>query len=251
MATATIPASNVLCSGSDAAEARLQAIAEMFVYGASHQEILARVQKQWGVSRRTAQDDLHTVRQRLAGEAATEDQLVALRLAQLQRDKLVGLALRYTLCPTEDFDPKVLQALAGLITAVRGLLDSRDRTTAELQQLVDERVQQAAKVVPERELPSSGVLANGHVPVTVAPVNGQGRIDSDRNGGDPSRVARKPGTGTTVPRVILRPPLPPDQTAAAVASAASVPNRRANQEIEPARREPVAEEAVCAGCAGA
>jgi hypothetical protein len=108
MAQSTVPETKTCASAVDVVEVRLQTIAEMLVYGASQQEILALVQKQWGVSRRTAQDDLHTVRQRLAGETAAEDHFVALRVSQLQRDKLVGLALRYMLNPPEDLDPKLL-----------------------------------------------------------------------------------------------------------------------------------------------
>jgi hypothetical protein len=77
---------NALSSASEAVEDRLQLMAEMLVYGASRQEISDLAQKQWGVSRRTAQDYLHTVQQRLAGEAAEQDQLVALRQSQLQPD---------------------------------------------------------------------------------------------------------------------------------------------------------------------
>jgi hypothetical protein len=91
MTTATVPNTTASSEGLDAIEARLEA--EMLVYGGSSQEILAQAQKHWGVSRCTAQDYLRPVQQRLAGESAQEDRLLALHLSQLQHDQLAGLAL--------------------------------------------------------------------------------------------------------------------------------------------------------------
>jgi hypothetical protein len=223
MATSTVPETKALSNPADAVEARLQAITEMLVYGASQQEILALVQKQWGVSRRTAQDDLHTVRQRLAGEAAAEDHLFSLRVAQLQRDKLVGLVLRYTHGPAEDFDPRVVQALASLLTAVRGLLDSRDRTAAEIQQLVEERIRVGAKVVPVQEAPSPAAPANGHAPARES-VRVWERASAEEKPGAPT-LSRS--HAPTLPRshVAVRPPLPTGDAMAATVSAVCEPKK--------------------------
>jgi hypothetical protein len=70
-------------------------IAEMLAYGASQLEIVALAQRTWKVSRHVAQEAVREVRERLAAEAGVDDQLVALRIGQLRRDKLLGLALRY------------------------------------------------------------------------------------------------------------------------------------------------------------
>jgi hypothetical protein len=230
-------------------EARLAAIAEMLVYGASHQEILALVQKQWGVSRRTAQDDLHTTRQRLAGEAAGEDHLFSLRVAQLQRDKLVGLALRYVLNPPEDLDPKLLQSLAALLAAVRGLLDSRDHTAAEIHQLVEERLQEGAKVVPVQEAPSSAASANGRAQAAVSRANGKGQVRHGHHRTASTRAAGDLNATAAVSPLIRRPPLPTDAAAAEAAGAAFEPNYWSDRGIEPESGEAVAAALVCAGCA--
>jgi hypothetical protein len=239
MSLSTTPETKPVASAADAVEARLQAIAELLVYGASQQEILGLVQKQWGVSQRTAQDDLHTVRQRLAGEAATEDQLFALRVSQLQRDKLVGLALRYAVNPPADLDPQLLQALASLITAVRGLLDSHDRTAAEIQHLVEERLAHDGKVAPPPEAPCPAAPVNGHAPAAVALPNGKGHVRRNRN-----------GACAAVSRAIMRPPLPADAATPAAAEGGCDLNYQAGLEIKPASRGAVTAEAVCAGCAG-
>jgi hypothetical protein len=249
MATATVPETKALSNPADAVEARLQAITEMLVYGASHQEILALVQKQWGVSHRTAQDDLHTVRQRLTSEAAAEDHLFSLRVAQLQRDKLVGLVLRSTHGPAEDFDPKVVQALASLLTAVRGLLDSRDRTAAEIQQLVEERIRVGAKVVPVQEAPSPAAPANGHTEAAVSCANGKGRVRRGHRRIVSPRAAGEANGRAAVSPLVLRPPLPTGDAAATV-SAGCEPNYCIDQKIESESEEAVAAAWVCAGCAG-
>jgi hypothetical protein len=236
MSLSISPETKTCASASDGAEARLEAIAEMLVYGASQQEILGLVQKQWGVSRRTAQDDLHTVRQRLAGEAAAEDRLFSLRVSQLQRDKLVGLALRYAVNPPADLDPQLLQALASLITAVRGLLDSRDHTAAAIQHLVEERLAHDGKAAPPPEAPSPAAPVNGHAPA--ASVNGKGRVRRHRN-----------GACAAVSRAIRRPPLPADDAMPAAAEGGGDLNYQAGLKIKPASRGAVTVEAVCAGCA--
>jgi hypothetical protein len=218
----------------------------MLVYGASRQEISDLAQKQWGVSRRTAQDYLHTVQQRLAGEAVEEDRLVALRLSQLQRDKLVGLALRYVHSPTEDFDPKVLQALTRLISAVRGLLDSRDRTAAEIQHLVEERLRHAEKVVPEREAPYQAVSTNGHASAAKEKV----RVRRGHDGVAATPATREPEISAPVSRVNLRPPLPAGDSAAGAVGGGHDPNCRIHQEIELESEESEAVETACAFCAG-
>jgi hypothetical protein len=250
MSLSMSPETKTCASAADAVEARLQAIAEMLVHGASQQEILALMQKQWGVSRRTAQDDLHTVRQRLAGEAATEDHLFSLRVAQLQRDKLVGLVLRYVHGPAEDFDPRVVQALASLLTAVRGLLDSRDRTAAEIQHLIAERLARGGKVVPEPEALRPAAPVNGGEPAAVSCANGKSRLRRGRNGAAATPTVRPLGQGASIHRPVVRPPLPMGGPAADLVAEIPLLNRRTEQEIEPEHGGIVAAAAVCAACAG-
>jgi hypothetical protein len=249
MALSTTPETKTGSSAAEAVEARLAAIAELLVYGASQQDILALVQKQWGVSLRTAQEDLRTVRQRLAGEAATEDQLLSLRVSQLQRDKLVGLALRYMLNPPEDLDPKLLQSLASLLTAVRGLLDSRDRTAMEIQQVVEERLNSGTKVTPALEASDPAVTANGHAPAVVSCANGKRRVRRPRRANAPAQAARAPDANSALSSVAIRPPLPADNPVAAAVGKASASNRCTAWEIEHECRRSAVVEVVCAGCA--
>jgi hypothetical protein len=248
MATSTVPEMKALSNPSDAVEARLQAITEMLVYGAAQQEILALVQKQWGVSQRTAQDDLYTVRQRLTGEAAAEDHLFSLRVSQLQRDKLVGLALRYMVNPPEDLDPKLLQSLAALLTAVRGLLDSRDKTAAEIQQLVEQRLQQGAKVLPAPETPRPAASSNSHIPTPVAHANGKRHVRRCFNGDAMAPATHAPADGEPV-HVALRPPLPASSGKTDQAGGVCAPNYRGDQEIRHGSAATVSAAAVCAACA--
>ncbi len=147
--TAMDPRAGLMGEAERIVEERLQVLAEMLVYGASRREALEMAQQKWGVSRRTAQAYLQRVQQQLAREAADEDRLFHLRLSQLQRDKLVGLALRYAHDKREQLDPHVLQSLSAIITAVRGLLDSRDRAAGEIHQLVSERLRQAVGTVDQ------------------------------------------------------------------------------------------------------
>jgi len=128
-------------------EVRLQRLAELLVHGATRADLIDMAMRRWQVSRRTAEGYAQTVRERLVGQAACTDRLFYLTLSQLQRDQLVGLALRYTMNERENFDPHVMQSLSAMITAVRGLLDSRDRCAAEIHQLVEEKIGAAKKVV--------------------------------------------------------------------------------------------------------
>jgi hypothetical protein len=136
-------------------EERQQTLAEMLIFGASRREVTQFAEAQWGLSRRTAQEYLKRVRERLARDEAAQDRLFYLKLSQLQRDKLVGLALRYAHENRERLDPKVLQSLAAITTAVRGLLDSRDRAAGEIHQLVVEQLREANALVAA-EPPGTG-----------------------------------------------------------------------------------------------
>jgi hypothetical protein len=239
--TATVRETQAWAGSPDPVEDRLHILAEMLVYGTSRQDILDLAQRRWGVSRRTAQDYLHTVRQRLAAEAADEDRLFALHLSQLQRDKLVGLALRYTQHTKEDFDPKVLQSLAAMITAVRGLLDSRDRTAAEIHQLVAEQIRKAentlplrAEAVPATEARRPAPPANGHGPAVTPSANGKGRLSR--------------GCGSAVS---VGTPLPGEDLGTDPVNGTHAPNLRAGQWIGPEDTRTGVADAACASCAGA
>jgi hypothetical protein len=136
-------------------EERLQTMAEMLIFGASRRDVIQFAEAQWRLSKRTAQEYLKRVQERLSRDEASEDRLFYLKLSQLQRDKLVGLALRYAHENRERLDPKVLQSLAAITTAVRGLLDSRDRAAGEIHQLVAEQLREADALV------ASGPVATG------------------------------------------------------------------------------------------
>jgi hypothetical protein len=254
--TATVREIKGLAEVPDPVEDRLQILAEMLVYGASREEILDQAQRRWGVSRRTAQDYLHTVRQRLTGEAAEDDRLFALRLSQLQRDKLVGLALRYTLSTKEEFDPKVLQSLAAMITAVRGLLDSRDRTAAEIHQLVAEQICKTESAAPPRPDPASGdearppAAADGHNRTATPSANGKSRLPHQRNGNAAAPKPPRPATSTSVLHADRRPPLPTDDFGVDLIDSPRVPKLQTSQEIGSVSRENEQMEATCAACAG-
>jgi hypothetical protein len=250
MAPSIVPESATSSSPADAREMRLEAIAEMLVYGATPQDVLARAQKHWGVSHRTAQEDLRTVRQRLAGDAAADDHLFSLRVSQLQRDKLVGLALRYMINPPEDLDPKLLQSLASLLTAVRGLLDSRDRTAAEIQQVVEERLHNGAKVVPVAEVPGPAAPGNGHAQPSLSCANGKGRKRRRQNGAAMTPAVGEPGVRALMSRMSARPPLPPHAPAVDGVSEAAAPKHRIDPEIRLESERAAAAAPVCAGCAG-
>jgi hypothetical protein len=256
--TATVRETQAWAGSPDPVGDRLHVLAEMLVYGASRQDILDLAQRRWGVSRRTAQDYLHTVRQRLAGEAADEDRLFALRLSQLQRDKLVGLALRYTQHTKEEFDPKVLQSLAAMITAVRGLLDSRDRTAAEIHQLVAEQVRKAEnagppphqEAIPETEAPRPAPPVNGCGPA-VPVANGKSRPPREHRRAAANGVTHELGNGTSVPLSASRTPLPAVDLATDQGGGGYIPNLCADQRIGQEAGESRGAEASCASCAGA
>jgi hypothetical protein len=249
MSLSSSPKNKTGCRSADTVEDRLQVIADMLIYGGSRQEILALAQKRWGVSLRTAQDYLHTVQQRLAGEAAQEDLFLALRVSQLQRDKLVGLALRYTCNPPADLDPRVLQALASLITAVRGLLDSRDRTAAEITALVDRHIQQAEHVVPPREAACLGTNGDGRDSAlgSVRAWEGERVKARQRQRAAPAKRSH----ARTLPRshVAVRPPLPAGASETEPNGGVSMPNTRADHELESESMGTAVTASVCAGCA--
>lgn len=113
---------------------RLLSISTWLLEGQPRTEVVATAQALWGISRRTAQLYVQQAQRRLAREAIEEDRLFYLRLSQLQRDKVLNLVFRYL--QQGLFDPKVLRALTGLVTAVQKLLDSRDQTAAEVHKLL-------------------------------------------------------------------------------------------------------------------
>jgi hypothetical protein len=196
----------------ESVEARYQVIAEIIVNGASRQDAIALSVRRWQVSVRTAELYVQTVRKRLAGEAAEGDRLFYLHLSQLQRDRMVGLVLRYTARTDADYNPQVMQSLASMLTAVRGLLDSRDRTAAEIHGLVQEKVEGAAKLVSTEEADrttgsngrkSSG-SANGHEAAPSRPTASGSRFDPRRkpkSRGDeaPTPLHREESACTEIP----------------------------------------------------
>jgi hypothetical protein len=129
----------------DEYEARMEMLTEMVVHGASRHDVIGYCVQRWGLSRRTAEVCLQTIRRRMACDAAAEDRLFYLKLSQLQRDRLVQVAMRYS--QLEQFNASVLNALAAMITAVRGLLDSRDRTAVEICELIEVKLSAANNLV--------------------------------------------------------------------------------------------------------
>jgi hypothetical protein len=146
----------------------------MLVYGASRREALEMAMHRWRLSRRSAEDYLRRSQDRLAGDALTHDRLFYLKISQMQRDKLVGLALRYAHENRERLDPRILQSLAAITTAVRGLLDSRDRAAAEIQLLVVQGVEKATVLVAEHAQtePKGERCRNGSAAPTDPALNG-------------------------------------------------------------------------------
>jgi hypothetical protein len=123
----------------------MEMLTEMVVHGASRHDVIGYCVQRWGLSRRTAEVCLQTIRRRMACDAAAEDRLFYLKLSQLQRDRLVQVAMRYS--QLEQFNASVLNALAAMITAVRGLLDSRDRTAVEICELIEVKLSAANNLV--------------------------------------------------------------------------------------------------------
>jgi hypothetical protein len=129
---------------------RLGVLEEMSLLGAGREELLATAQARWAVSRRTAQAYLKAVEERLRRQAESAQLLAELQRSQLQRDKLAGVVLRAVESPDGCLpEPAVLQGLAAVVTAVRGLLDSRDRCAGEIDRLVQERLAQARALAGE------------------------------------------------------------------------------------------------------
>ncbi len=189
-------------------EERLQALAEMVIFGASRREVMQFALAQWGLSRRTAQEYLKRVQERLARDTAGEDRLFYLKLSQLQRDRLVGLALRYAHENREKLDPRVLQALAGIITAVRGLLDSRDRAAGEIHQLVTEQVCQAKELAAADPAPQPPAEEDQHTPA------GNDEVEASEPGPlppSPSIAERLARPDSTKPKSNGRKGIQPDQ----------------------------------------
>jgi hypothetical protein len=146
-------------------EMRLEVLGELLVHGASRRDVIEFAMNRFGVCRRTAELCLQTIRRRLANDATEEDHLFCLKLSQIQRDRMIHLAIRHI--NAEEPNPQLMQALASLTTAVRGLLDSRDRTAGEIHSLVQERLAKAAALEEqpkERHEPSrsSSSCENGH-----------------------------------------------------------------------------------------
>ncbi len=202
-------------------EERLQAVAEMVIFGASRREVTLFTRAQWGLGRRTAQEYLKRVQERLAREAGTQDRLFYLKLSQLQRDRLVGLALRYAQENLDHLDARVLQTLAGMITAARGLLDSRDRAAGEIHSLVTEQRQ-------GRELAAAA-------PAPKAPVEDE-RHSPAGNGGELDACEPAPPSPSAVERLVR----------------GESPKRKSNgrKDIQPNKEEPESRYPDCADCAG-
>jgi hypothetical protein len=212
-------------------EERLLEVAEMLIFGASRREVIEMARRRFGVSQRTAQLYVQQAQKRMALEAADEDRLFHLRLSQLQRDKLVGLALRYAHDNREQLDPRVLQSLAAVITAVRGLLDSRDRAVGEIHQLVAERLQQAASLAatppPAEETPKPATEE-----VVAAP--------------SPSQPASQNGKHETHPHPT---PLPQAVAERLMQTSSLEPKFNGDRELDQNGGEQRELEPACAGCA--
>ncbi len=225
-------------------EERLQALAEMVIFGASRREVTQFVLAQWGLSRRTAQEYLKRVQERLArdtvAQAAGEDRLFYLKLSQLQRDRLVGLALRYAHENREKLDPRVLQALAGIITAVRGLLDSRDRAAGEIHQLVTEHGRQADDLSLSPLRGESGARGNtGRFDPAPEPAADGDPPPSEVNGEVEEGEGSEP------------PPLPAVTVKRLGRRDSTKPKSNGRKGIEPHQEEPEPQYPDCADCAGA
>jgi len=232
----------------DDLEGRYEAIAEIIVNGASRQDAIALSMRRWGISRRTAEVYVQTVRKRLAGEAATTDRLFYLHLSQLQRDRMVGLVLRYTTRKDADYNPQVMQSLSTMITAVRGLLDSRDRTAAEIHELVQERLERAARTTagtaPEHacgvndDEASDSTNGNGaphHPPAPAQPAQTEPRFDPRRK-----RKARAAESPT---------PLHAEEAIACTIPASNCSKPQRSPDLGTPRESSPVEDVGCASCA--
>jgi hypothetical protein len=136
---------------------RIERVASWLIGGAMRPEAVKEAMDQWHVSRRTGQVYVQKAARKIARMSEFEDPLFAMKLSQLQRDRLfqeVQALLRSSEMPTPQYLRTVLQA----VQAELKILDSRDRTAAKIAQLEGKCVKAAAK--PQAAEPPQPTPAN-------------------------------------------------------------------------------------------
>lgn len=112
---------------------RVNAIATWLVDGKLRPECVASAMREWQVSRRTAQVYVARAARRIVKATTFEDPLFAMKLSQVQRDRL-HQDLQELLRRGECIPFPIWQMKLKTIQADLKLLDSRDRTAAKLLQ---------------------------------------------------------------------------------------------------------------------
>jgi hypothetical protein len=142
---------------------RIERVASWLIGGALRPEAVKEAMAQWHVSRRTGQVYVKKAAERIARMSEYKDPLFALKLSQVQRDRLfqeVQALLRSSEMPTPQYLRTVLQA----VQAELKILDSRDRTAAKIAQLEGRCGKRSAQ--PQAAEPANlGALTQPRAPV--------------------------------------------------------------------------------------
>ena len=205
--TTTTAASSRPAAPPESQEERRVFLTDMLIFGATCEELAELARRTWQLSPQDAQELLRCVRSRLTVTPTDEERLFSLRLTRLQRNKLVGMALRYVAQPGEaGVNPSVLRALATFLTAVCGLLDSCASAADAIHALKDASPTPptAPTAAPAPTPAASAPAANGPATPTAngpaAPAAG-----ASRPAGASARRAARKARGFVVRRVPERP----------------------------------------------
>lgn len=150
----------------DTTRARILDVAAWLTSGLLRPEAVVAAMQQWQVSRRTAQVYVHKAANRIARMTEFDDPLFAMKLSQLQRDKLYQ-QLQTLQTESVQMEPHEVRSLLQTIQTQLKLLDSRDRTAAKIAQLEakfgrpEVRQRSAQKACMEEQTAATPVPATG------------------------------------------------------------------------------------------
>lgn len=112
---------------------RILAVAAWLTQGLLRPQAVAGAMREWNVSRRSAQVYVQKAANRIAKMAEYDDPLFAMKLSQLQRDRLFQ-QLQNLQMDSVQMEPHEVRSILQTIQAQLKVLDSRDRTAAKIAQ---------------------------------------------------------------------------------------------------------------------